>query len=302
MASRPDRSDGELTLDRLPDPAEVVDVLPLEGVSSSPTEAREPHRHDYHELIWVRSGSGHHLIDGSRVPARPGTITLIGRGQVHVFECAEDVGGAVVRFGEEQLFGGTEQRVVPGWLLAGRCGRTVSVPAEETDRLEAVIEALRGEVGRPHDPQSVELQRQLVSVILLWIERWYDAARAEEREAQEADEADVQLLRRFVSRLESDFADHHDAAHYADALAVPPAALSRALARATGSSTKELVTDRVMVEAARLLRFSDLTAGQTAHRVGFSDPLYFSRAFKRHYGESPTAYRARVRGTAKLSA
>ena len=299
MASRPDRSDGELTLDRLPDPAEVVDVLPLEGVSTSPAEAREPHRHDYHELIWVRSGSGHHLIDGSRVPARPGTITLIGRGQVHVFECAEDVDGAVVRFGEEQLFGGTEQRIVPGWLLAGKCGRTVAVPAEETERLDAVIEALRAEVGRPHDAQSVELQRQLVSVILLWIERWYDATRTEEREA---DDAAVQLLRRFVSRLESDFADHHDAAHYADTLAVPPAALSGALTRATGSSTKELVTDRVMVEAARLLRFSDLTAGQIAHRVGFSDPLYFSRAFKRHHGESPTAYRARVRGSAKLGA
>jgi AraC family transcriptional regulator, transcriptional activator of pobA len=299
MASRPDRFDGDLALDRLPDPAEVVDVLPLEGVSTSPAEAREPHRHDYHELVWVRSGSGYHLIDGSRVPARPGSITLIGRGQVHVFECAEEVEGAVMRFGEELLFGGTEQRIVPGWLLAGKCGRTVTVPAEETERLEAVIDALRAEVGRPHDGQSVELQRQLISVILLWIERWYDASHTEE---PAADEADVQLLRRFVSRLESDYADHHDAAHYADTLAVPPAALSRSLTRATGSSTKELVTDRVMVEAARLLRFSDLTAQQIAQRVGFSDPLYFSRAFKRHHGESPTAYRARVRGSARLSA
>jgi AraC family transcriptional regulator, transcriptional activator of pobA len=299
MASRPDRSDGGLTLDRLPDPAEPVQVLPLQGVTSSPADAREPHRHDYNELIWIRSGGGHHLLDGERVPVRPGSITIIGRGQVHVFECAAEVEGAVVRFGDELLFGGTEQRVTPGWLLAGRCGRAVSVPAGERARLDAVIEALCAEVDRPRDVQSVELQRQLVSVILLWIERWYDAARTEE---SEADEADVRLLRRFVSRLETDYAQHHDAAHYADTLAVPPAALSRALTRATGSSTKELVTDRVMVEAARLLRFSDLSAGEIAHRVGFSDPLYFSRAFKRHYGESPTSYRARVRGHAKLSA
>jgi AraC family transcriptional activator of pobA len=301
MASRPDRSDGVLTLDRLPDPTDAVEVLSVERLSTSPAEAREPHRHDYHELIWVRSGTGHHLIDGRRVPARPGTITMIGRGQVHVFECAAEVDGAVVRFGEELLFGGTEQRVVPGWLLAGRCGRTVAVPPEETERLDAVIDALRAEVDGPRDAQSVELRRQLVSVILLWIERWYDRARAEEPGVDETDRADVRLLRRFLARLESDFADHHDAAHYADELAVPPAALSSALTRATGSSTKELVMDRVMVEAARLLRFSDLAAGQIAHRVGFSDPLYFSRAFKRHYGESPTAYRARVLGTAELS-
>jgi AraC family transcriptional regulator, transcriptional activator of pobA len=293
MASRPDRSDGGLTLDRLPDPAEVVDVMPLDGLSTTPDDAREPHRHDYNELIWVRSGSGHHLIDDRRVPAVAGSITLIARGQVHVFECAERVEGAVVRFREELLFGGAEQRLVPGWLLAGQCGRTVSVPVDDVERLDAMIEALRAEVGRPPDAQSVELQRELVSVILLWIERWYDAAR---NEARDANDSDVQLLRRFVSRLESDYAEHHDAAHYADTLAVPPAALSRALTRATGSSTKELVTDRVMVEAARLLRFSDLTAGQIAHRVGFSDPLYFSRAFKRHHGESPTGYRARLRG------
>jgi len=51
-----------------------------------------------------------------------------------------------------------------------------------------------------------------------------------------------------------------------------------------------------MLEAARLLRFTDLTIGEVAHRAGFADPLYFSRAFKRHAGEPPMAYRASTRG------
>ncbi len=51
-----------------------------------------------------------------------------------------------------------------------------------------------------------------------------------------------------------------------------------------------------MLEAARLLRFTDLTVQEIGHRTGFRDPLYFSRAFKRHQGESPLAYRARVQG------
>jgi AraC family transcriptional regulator, transcriptional activator of pobA len=293
MAAAGDGSLGGLPVDQLPERDSPVDVKPLEGVSSSPAEAREPHRHDYNELIWIRSGSGYHLIDGQRVAARPGSVTVIGRGQVHVFECAASVDGAVVRFGEELLFGGSEQRAAVGWLLAGRCGRTVPVPPTEAGRLECVIDALRAEVEGPADTQSIELQRQLVSVILLWTERWYDASRAVERPP---DDADVELLRRFISALESDYADHHDATHYADALAMPPAALSRALAATTGRTTKELVLSRVMVEAARLLRFSDLTAQQIAHRVGFSDPLYFSRAFKRHFGRSPTEYRKRGRG------
>jgi AraC family transcriptional activator of pobA len=51
-----------------------------------------------------------------------------------------------------------------------------------------------------------------------------------------------------------------------------------------------------MLEAMRLLRFGDLTVGEIAFRVGYGDPLYFSRAFKRHTGRSPQAYRERVRG------
>ena len=64
-----------------------------------------------------------------------------------------------------------------------------------------------------------------------------------------------------------------------------PPLLSRALTEATGRGTKELITDRVMLEAARLLRFTDLTVGEIAFRAGFADPLYFSRAFKRHTGD-----------------
>ena len=99
------------------------------------------------------------------------------------------------------------------------------------------------------------------------------------------------MHRRFTEVLERDYARHHDAGHYADALAVPAAALSKALSEATGKTTKELILDRVMVEAARLLRFTDLTVGQVAAQVGFTDPLYFSRAFKRQRGESPQAFR-----------
>jgi AraC family transcriptional regulator, transcriptional activator of pobA len=67
---------------------------------------------------------------------------------------------------------------------------------------------------------------------------------------------------------------------------VPLAALSRALAQVTGRGTKELVTDRVMLEAARLLRFTHLGAQEVAFRVGFADPFHFSRAFKRRFGEA----------------
>jgi len=228
----PPEADGELTLDRLPHRSEPVQVARLTGLQLDGTGAgvREPHRHDYHELLWLRSGRGEHLLDGRPLAVRPHSLTLIGRGQVHVFNEADGVHGLAVRFADEALLGGAAQRATPGWMLAGRGGLSVEVPGGD------------------------------------------------------------------VARLEADFRRHHDAAHYADALGVPAAALSRALSHVTGRATKELITDRVMLQAARLLRVADLTVQEIGHRTGCRDPLYFSRAFKRHQGESPQAYRARVQG------
>jgi AraC family transcriptional activator of pobA len=282
---------GGLALDRL-DAGAAVDVRLLDGAHFGGPAAREPHRHDYHELIWVRSGRGEHVIDGRVVPVREHTVTVIGRGQVHVFREAHDLHGAVLRFRDELLVGGPA-RIVPGWLLDGGGGRTIAVPAGERERLEAMLAAVDAELRRPPDGFSADVERHVISVLLLWLERWHEASRTERREP---DDPEVQLQRRFAERLEADFARHHDAAHYADALAVPAAALSRALTQVTGRPTKELILDRVMLEAARTLRYTDLGVSEVAHLVGYADPLYFSRAFKRRFGEPPLTYRDRVRG------
>ena len=120
------------------------------------------------------------------------------------------------------------------------------------------------------------------------MERWQQAAQSGQRGS---DGAGAALHRRFAQLLERDFADHHETRHYADALGVPQAALSRALSEVTGQTTKQLITDRVMLEAARLLRFTGMSVNEVAFSTGFDDQLYFSRAFKRHHGEAPTAYR-----------
>ena len=160
-------------------------------------------------------------------------------------------------------------------------------------RLDGVIAALAAETRRPPDSRTIDLQRHMLAALLLWIERWYEAKRIEHHDA---DDPDLQLYRRFSEVLERDFARRQDAGYYADELAVPQGVLSRALTEVTGRGTKELITGRRMLEAARLLRFTNLTVGEVAFRAGYHDQLYFSRAFKRHNGEPPMAYRERLRG------
>jgi AraC family transcriptional activator of pobA len=251
-----------------------------------------PHRHDYHELIWACEGTSSHLIDHAAEPAGPMTLTLIGRGQVHVFEEATNLTGAILRFGDELLHEASAARASPLWLLGGT-PRTIQVSAAEGRRVQSIVETLAAETQRPMDARSVDLYRHLLLTVLLWVERWVDDSRVDRREPRDAFD---QLHRRFVEVLERDFAHHQDVSHYADELRVPAAVLAKALGEATGHTTKALISDRVLVEASRFLRFTDLSVGEIALRIGFNDRLYFSRAFKRQYGEAPVAYRERVRG------
>lgn len=152
---------------------------------------------------------------------------------------------------------------------------------------------------RATDSRSVELQRHLLATLLLWVERWFDATRIDQRDA---DDPELQLYRAFVEILERDFTRYQAAGYYAEALRVPQAALSRALVHLTGRTTKELITDRRMLEAARLLRFTSMSVGEVSYRAGFRDQFHFSRAFKRATSEAPSAYRERVRGRAREAA
>ena len=86
--------------------------------------------------------------------------------------------------------------------------------------------------------------------------------------------------------------------HTLDSLAavagVSPSQLGRTLKAATGMSVMAAV-ERVRLDAAReLLDHTDLTATQVAARVGYADPLYFSRRFRGDSGLSPRAWRRRT--------
>jgi AraC family transcriptional regulator, transcriptional activator of pobA len=273
----------EPTVDDLPAEDDALQVRALELEHIDEDEVREPHRHAYHELIWVREGRGRHLIDGEPVEFGPRTLTLIAKGQVHQFERAEGVTGVVVRFDDDWLTGSRR------WLFSGGACTALSVPDEEADRFDALLNLLREEVERPPGPESAELRRHLLSAALLWAQRWREA----QLEGGGATSGDVYLHRTFQETLERDFTTSHEARHYAAELGVTTGTLSRVLMKLTGRTTKQLILERVLLEAARLLRFSDLSIKEIAARLGFTDQFAFSKAFKRQRGEAPLDFRNR---------
>ncbi len=59
----------------------------------------------------------------------------------------------------------------------------------------------------------------------------------------------------------------------------------------TGSPVHKFIIDYRMMQAKKLLSNSELNVKEIALQVGFEDNMYFSRAFKKHFGMSPTEYK-----------
>jgi len=78
---------------------------------------------------------------------------------------------------------------------------------------------------------------------------------------------------------------------FANELAVHTNYLNRALKAVTGKTTTQLLTERLMQEARALLIHSNWTIRQISDSLGFDEPTHFTKTFRRHTSQTPSALR-----------
>jgi len=95
----------------------------------------------------------------------------------------------------------------------------------------------------------------------------------------------------FCELVEKHYREHQPCQFYADALCTTPIGLNRACKAVAGKSAGDLLQDRLALEAQRMLIYSPAPVSLIAYELGFSDPAYFSRFFKRRVGVTPSIFR-----------
>ena len=96
---------------------------------------------------------------------------------------------------------------------------------------------------------------------------------------------------KFRLLLEDKYKSHWPVEKYADALGLTPARLNRICHAITEKTAGLLIQDRLTLEAQRLLIYTNATSSMVASELGFHDPAYFARFFKRRTGLSPIEFR-----------
>ncbi|MBD3764785.1 MAG: helix-turn-helix transcriptional regulator [Rhodobacterales bacterium] len=226
-------------------------------------------------LLWFTRGQGRITVAGLTRGYTQHNVVFIPAGVMHGFEVGPQVFGTAVFFGRDS------GAVLPAEPLHMRIREN-----QAQVELNLLIEA----VGRELDstaPGHDRAARHHLGLMGVWLER--QVARAAPETARP--DAGRRLVARFSGLLEREFRSGAGVADYARALGVTPTHLSRCCRQTCGRSASDLLHDRVLFEARRLLSETDLPVKQIAGDLGFTSASYFTRAFQHQTGKTPTAFR-----------
>ncbi|HEX9894768.1 MAG TPA: helix-turn-helix transcriptional regulator [Gemmatimonadales bacterium] len=253
-----------------------------------------PHALTFYDILFVTSGRGWFWLDTYRHPVTPAQVFFTTPGQVRRWE-VEDLDGLCLFFPAaflEEFFNDSLflHRLPYFHVPEARGALSLGQPA--ANALRRHLLAMRREL-RVLRPDSVHLLRARLYEILITLSRQYSSQRGGASQL-----VPHGMALRFRELVERDASRHHGVAWYARELGVTPGHLNVLTRRHLGRGAKEVIAERLALQARRMLLYSEKSAAQVGFGLGFQDPSYFTRFFRRETGRSPSAFRREAGGTA----
>jgi AraC-like DNA-binding protein len=269
---------------RLGEPGRGVDSLRLSDLRQHGSDdLTRPQRAECHMLSLVSAGHGSHTVDFVRYPCRPGTVLWVRPGQVQQFGREPSLDATLLLFNSRFL------PEVPGLepLVDNPFAPVCWQPTgEDQDAILTEVTQIATDCARyanAHDLVAVELLRHQLAVLLMRV------IAVERQAAVSTPGGEVMVA--FRKEIETSYATSRRVEDYAERLGCSVRTLTRACLAVTGRSAKQVIDDRVTLEAKRLLAYSDLPVATVGHQLGFTEPTNFGRFFARETGLTPGEFR-----------
>lgn len=242
----------------------------------------QPHRHArLHQWLLLESGGGQVLLEEERHPLNERALVNIPAGCVHGFTFEPRTKGWVVTLAAELL---EESLLESEGLRPHLMKPKILFYKDEIQR--AVMKIFSEYAGRSY--ARAHVLRAYSSLLMGLVGRGIAELDPQERQTEHG------LQRRFEALLDAHFLDHLGVSDYANLMGITPAHLSRVMRAATGRSALSAIEERIVREARRNLAFTNISISEISYQLGYVDPTYFSRVFKRATGQSPRAFRKRL--------
>lgn len=246
------------------------------------------------QLVVMQDGGARVQLDGRIIDAAAPCAVVVPPAVVHSFQFRPGTQGVVLTVAEALLFDGASPRSRPLFeaLFVSPCVLDLGGDAQGMRRMTALLDHLMMEFRWPQMGRDLMCE-WLVRGVLVLLERHRAAAHGP---SSAPERVRTELFARFRALVEAHFTEHWLVPRYADELGITESRLNRLCRQLVDRSAFEVVQDRLLLEARRRLIYIAAPVSLIAYELGFQDPAYFNRFFKKLTGKTPAAFRRQARG------
>jgi len=263
----------------------------LKGTASDDPRLHQPHFHDFFQVALVR-GAGSVMHDFRDYGVQGETLFFLSPGQVHSVRADQRLDGVIISF-SQSFFDHTT--APPSELLdlpfffAVDAAPLLPIPAGDEFRIGPAVLEIQEEFANAAHFAATSI-RAWLRILFARATRLYQVSHP----VVEAT-AGARLVRQFYLSVERHFREEFTLGDYARALGVTANHLNDVVRLEAKQSAGSLVRQRRLLDAKRLLSHSDLSVSEIGYHIGFGDPSYFSRFFRRETGLAPASFREQIR-------
>ncbi|GEN70207.1 AraC family transcriptional regulator [Chryseobacterium lathyri] len=249
----------------------------------------KPHRHDFYAAVLFTRGQGVHEIDFQKYDVSEGSLFFLSPGQIHSWELSEDIDGYIF-FCSQEFY---EMHYVNQKLRNFPFFGSVSFPRKLQLDADELIKnkILFQELGREHQSQNLMKEGLILS---LMSHIFINSARLFSKEIDSlSSSASLSYFKHyqdFENLIEQYFTTQKSISHYASLLGISPKHLNRIAQTVVQKTATDVITERVVLEAKRMLMYLDESLVEIAFRLGYEEYSYFVRVFRKSSGMTPTQF------------
>lgn len=250
-----------------------------------------PHKHSFYHLVYFTEVSGSHSIDFINFPAQPGQIYFMTPGQVHAWFFKGKAEGYIINFSDNyihSLLMNARYLDQFSFFSGNAAEQVVQIPARERKGVEQILETILKE-----DKTGGELKDDFIRTAMIQLFIQVNRLVAPKEKMPAASYNSV-LLKNFQKLIELHFREKKLTRDYAAMLFVTPNHLNALSKHVTGKPAGELIRDRIVLEAKRLLVNAGMSIAELATELGFEDNSYFTKFFRKYTGQTPESFRKSI--------
>jgi AraC-like DNA-binding protein len=256
-----------------------------------------PHLHDFYSIFWIESGEAIHATDFVEYSLKEDTILFVPPGLKHRLYLDKTVGGLYMLFNEDFIRYNRMNHVpLTEYRLFNNPDfkSLIKVFPEKREKLVNITSLIFEEVQNS-DEYSSDIVLNLLHLFLLESRRIFEQQNQNQEVKIASNDAPDATIIKFKKLIEENYTAEKNVSAYAEMLNINASCLNELTKRTTGITAGELIRNRIIDETKRLLYSESLSGKEIAFQLGFDDPAYFSRFFRKYTGQTLKEFREHSR-------